>query len=430
MQPAGSLADRLRWAFSPRRTWRALLASPPERLRPVDGLRALSVLWVVVFHTGWHSVGAIPLATYFELLGAPWMLPIWRGAFGVDVFFVISGFLIAGMLLDERRETGRVALGLFYVRRLLRLWPAMALAVALDTRFTCGRPGVAWANLLYVSNFRPMAEVCAGWTWSLAIEEQFYLVCPWLLVALAPMHTRARMAALAIGMLALAVVGAYVVWDGGFRAFDAEIVVTRPLHVWLRAFDALYSKPWMRAGPLLAGVGAAFLYRSPRLMDAIARSAWRGSCVLLLALAGALAATHWPLADGAPRPIEVAFLASYRTVFGLAIATLLLFALSAHGVGRVLGRFLAWRGFAPIAQLAYAAYLVNPIAVVFSHAALMPLFRDGTVAPMPVLLPADLALTFFAALVVYLTLERPIMDLRPRAHPRPIDAGSSRGAPA
>jgi hypothetical protein len=58
---------------------------------------------------------------------------------------------------------------------------------------------------------------------------------------------------------------------------------------------------------------------------------------------------------------------------------------------------------------------MNPIAVVVSHGALMPLFRDGSVAPMPVLLPADLALTFAAALVVYLTLERPIMDLRPRA---------------
>jgi peptidoglycan/LPS O-acetylase OafA/YrhL len=415
MRPEGSFADRLRWAFSLRRTWGTLFAAPPERLRPIDGLRALSVLWVVVFHTGWHSVGAIPLATYFELLGAKWMLPIWRGAFGVDVFFVISGFLIAGMLLDERRANGRVALRLFYVRRLLRLWPAMALAVALDTRFTCGRPGTAWANLLYVSNFRPMAEVCAGWTWSLAIEEQFYLVCPLLLVALGPLRMRARIAALALGMVALVGVGAAVVHGGDFRALDAEIVVTRPLHLWLRAFDALYSKPWMRAAPLLAGVGAAFLFRSPSFMAMLGRSAWRGSLALALATCAGIAATHWPLALDTPRAFEIAFLASYRTVFGIAVATVLLFALSQHGTGRALGRALAWRGFAPIAQLAYAAYLMNPIAVVVSHGALMPLFRDGSVAPMPVLLPADLALTFAAALVVYLTLERPIMDLRPRA---------------
>jgi peptidoglycan/LPS O-acetylase OafA/YrhL len=415
MRPSGSALERLRWAFSPRRTWRALAARSPGHLGAIDGLRALSVLWVIVFHTGWHAIGTIPLATYVELLGAKWMLPVWRGAFGVDVFFVISGFLIAGMLVDERRDTGSVALRLFYVRRLLRLWPAMAIAVAIDTTLTCARPGVAWANLLYVSNFRPMGELCAGWTWSLAIEEQFYLVCPWLLLALAPLAARGRLAALALAMAALVGVAAWVVQAGGFRAHDAEIVITRPLHLWLHAFDTLYSKPWMRAGPLLAGVGAALLYRSAPFMEALARSAWRGTGALAIAVAAGVAATHWPLALGAPRALEIAFLASFRTVFGVAVATLLLFALSEHRVGRALGRVLAWRGFAPLAQLSYAAYLLNPIAVVIAHNLLMPLFRDGTVAPMPVLVPADLALTFAGALALYSFVERPIMDLRPRA---------------
>ena len=208
----------------------------------------------MLFHVGWYLPRHLTTEAYVGLLAAPWMLPLWRGDFGVDVFFVISGLLIAGLLLDERASTGRLRLGLFYARRLLRLWPALVAALLLDVLLIRDHPDMTWANLLYVSNFLPIQQTGMGWTWSLAIEEQFYLLAPWLVAALATRPGRTRAAVVGLLLLGLAGVAAAIVVTGGFHAIDAEIVITRDLSPWAHAFDTLYSKPWMRAGPLLAGV--------------------------------------------------------------------------------------------------------------------------------------------------------------------------------
>ncbi len=159
-------------------------ATGEARLRHIpalDGLRGLAVAVVVVFHLG-HLTG---------------------GYLGVDLFFTLSGFLITGLLVAEWRRRAGIDLGAFWVRRIRRLLPALLVvlaAVALATN-TWGSTvdhtrtrGDGLAALVYVANWR---EVLAGtdyWgltarpsplqhMWSLAIEEQFYLVWPLLVVA-------------------------------------------------------------------------------------------------------------------------------------------------------------------------------------------------------------------------------------------------------
>ncbi|SMX31722.1 acyltransferase family protein [Maliponia aquimaris] len=163
------------------------MTAPPHSPLPyrgdIDGLRAIAVLAVVLYHFG---------------------LPLSGGFAGVDVFFVISGFLIGGILWREYDATGRVSLANFYLRRFRRLAPAFftmllvttaaAWMILLPFEFREYGKGVIAAtvylsNVLFfrqagyfdtVSEDKPLLH-----TWSLAVEEQFYIVVPVLMVLLA-----------------------------------------------------------------------------------------------------------------------------------------------------------------------------------------------------------------------------------------------------
>ena len=151
-------------------------AAPTAYIPALDGVRAVSILLVVLSHLGLGHV-----------------LP---GAFGVTLFFFISGYLITRQLLTQLNVSGRLGLGRFYVRRVLRLMPASLVYVGVAGGLYClagGRiPALAWlAALLYGANYY---ELWVGFgtslagvrqpfniLWSLAIEEHFYLVWPVLL---------------------------------------------------------------------------------------------------------------------------------------------------------------------------------------------------------------------------------------------------------
>jgi peptidoglycan/LPS O-acetylase OafA/YrhL len=413
-----ALRERLRAAFSTRDNVRALFvrdSASAGRLAPLDGLRALSILWVVCFHAGFYSIWYLPTDAYVHLIVSPLMLPLWRGDFGVDVFFVLSGFLVAKMVIDERTKTGRVRLGLFQLRRFLRTWPALAFALLVDLAIFWDNADVAWADVVYVSNFMTVAHVCMGWTWSLSIEEQFYVLCPWILRALWPLSTTRRVLSLAAVAAGLSVLAAFIVVRRGYYPFDADIVINRPLDRWIPAFDDLYTKPWMRAGPLLAGVGSAILHSDPSFAARWVRARTGATVGFALALLVGVLATHWSVAHRTPRFVEVFYLATFRPAFGIAVAYVMLFSLSEHPLGKLVGRFLSLRFLYPIGQLAYSVYLLNPMATTLVHRSVSLWVLFHRVPPMLVFLPLDIVTTFIAGALLHVFVERPLLRLRPRA---------------
>ena len=238
----------------------------------VDGLRAVAIVLVVAYHAG---------------------IPIFRGGFiGVDIFFVISGYLISRNLLRESETNGRVALGRFWARRVRRLVPALALVVAVTlvagyfilpvfdlTDFA--KQGAA--ATLYVSNVLFAAQARNYFaaditsspflhTWSLGVEEQFYLVWPVLFALVCTVVARRAAGRRRPVLIAVFAVTFLV-------SMGLNVMLTNQSSTW--AFFGLPSRAWEFAvAGLLAAVPLPALLRS-----VAARTAAAVAGIVLLAAA-------------------------------------------------------------------------------------------------------------------------------------------------
>ena len=242
--------------------------TPPEdrRFRPdIEGLRAVAVLLVVLEHA------KVP---FFS-----------AGYIGVDVFFVISGFVITGLLLRQASASGTPSLSWFYGRRVRRIIPAamfvIVVTVALE-RLLIGSAFAAdvahdgrWASV-FLANFTPAhggnvfkpSPAPFGNYWSLAVEEQFYLIYPLCFVAVVSIASR-RSARAKVGVF-LGVVAA--------GSFAMSVVSSRGLGTFFAYVDPV-TRAWELAVGGLVAVGAVSLKRLPE--PVLAAVSWAGLGLIL-----------------------------------------------------------------------------------------------------------------------------------------------------
>jgi peptidoglycan/LPS O-acetylase OafA/YrhL len=360
-----------------------------KRNPALDGLRAVAICAVVLFHTS----------------------PAAHGGFaGVDVFFVISGFLITTLLLREFDRTGRVDLRAFWVRRALRLFPALAVMIALtvplmltDLRDTVLMPpalAVAsslgyvanWANVAVSTDTGPLTH-----TWSLSIEEQYYVLWPLLLVAIL---VRGRHAALVRGLTAAIVV----------------VVVSRAL-IWETSHaDWLFYATTSRADGLLLGTLLAVVLArrgSGRLLGPRASegAAWAG----LLGVAVSMAVLQ-PFGG-------VTFVAGLLVVPACTVLVVHHVAVADDGP---LVRLLSLRPLVVVGTVSYGIYLYH-----------FPVFQAVQHAHPPWLVQhvLELGLTALLTTFSYVLVERPALRLKDRLtaaapRPAPLATPESSGAVA
>lgn len=151
-----------------------------SRIPSLDGLRAASIALVLFGHlTGTRNFPVTDVSTLIASVAH----------LGVRVFFVISGYLITGLLIREHERTGRISLAQFYIRRVFRIFPAYFAALALCAiAMRLGwitMPGKDLVHALtYTSNYDPDKVWYIGHTWSLSVEEQFYLLWPLMILIL------------------------------------------------------------------------------------------------------------------------------------------------------------------------------------------------------------------------------------------------------
>jgi len=363
------------------------VAGPADeaRLAFLDGIRAFAVIAVLLFHAGVPGVQG--------------------GLLGVDVFFVLSGFLITSLLCGEFAGRGAIGLARFWGRRARRLLPGLVvllLGVAAYARLFSGSldlstiRGDALSTLLYVANWhflassqgyfaQAMAPSPLLHTWSLAVEEQYYLI--WPVTALIVLRAGGRRA---------------LAWVAGLGALGSALLMAA-LYLAGASTDRLYYGTDTRAQALLVGSflgavasptglrvvrGTWAVTRRGRLTGAVVGTA--GAAVLVVA---------WTTLDGQD---PVLYLGGFLVV---ALATGAVITAVTSWPGSALARLLSVRPLTFVGRISYGLYLYHwPLFLAVDHA--------HTGLSGAALLATRLALTFVAAVVSWRFVEEPIRRRR------------------
>ncbi|MDY7094156.1 MAG: acyltransferase [Acidobacteriota bacterium] len=379
----------------------------PHAIVELDGLRALAILLVLGRHGS--KVFLSPEQPFFQL--GPWngASLLINGWSGVDLFFVLSGFLIAYHLLRRwSADSWRPQARRYVQKRLLRIVPAyyaFLLLVVLGgvPGYAISREDLGWRtayHLLFLQDYLPADIVVAFW--SLGVEEKFYLVAPLLVVPLglasaAAGRARWRWVAVLGVLFWIPAVLRFVLHPGGELGYEEYFFSLRsPFHA---SFDGL-----------IAGCACAFLYARPETRRWLAQ----GRRAVRLQIGGAVAVllllVPAPLADTVAR-WEAALLGS---ALALAFAALMLGLLAGR---TALNGWLSGQGLFVISKLSYSLYLVHMVFMDSLLAWLSSWPGYGGLSlelQFALYFPLFCAVSALAALLLHYLVERPFLALKDR----------------
>ncbi len=357
-----------------------------ERQPGLDLLRALAIIVVVIYHAG--------------IMGFPMPGRVHRwGWIGVDLFFVLSGYLIGGQLLAPLARDHSINLKRFFARRALRIMPAYFVILAIYIFLPSWReyPEMYpwWKFLLSIQNIALHGGTAFSHAWSLAVEDQFYLALPFILLFV----NRWPRAAIIIPC---------VIFFGGIllRAFLAYQHPAAVSGVAFRDYQAwIYYPTWTRLDPLVFGVALAAIekFRTEfwkRLTDSAIWLWLPGLALIVYAL--------W-LGEG--EVLTVTAVVWQFPLIAIGMATLLVCAQS----DRLPLRRVRIPGAGFVASIAYSAYLVQKLVIhavsEFCRA------HDVDLTSAPGLIGVELCVYAVAA-ILFFAIERPFLQLRHRLAPR------------
>ncbi len=372
-----------------------------------DGIRAISAVAVLVNHTA--TICGAPETVFTRIC--------WKGACGVDVFFVLSGFLITWILTTELEGSGNIRLSRFYQRRALRLLPAFFTAVTAAILLSRWQGesffAMRWqifAMLTYTFN---LVVAFRGWysgplngyinqTWTLCVEEQFYLVWPFILRRLGPR----RALYFALVLIAAAVIHRNHLCEWA----ETHGVLTDYL-------TRIGASTDTRIDQIFIGCAAALAYRLGWLRKLEAFSRYVGSIFSYssIALAGLI------LFDLVPLPFN-----PLSTKVGMLALTIGLSILAIFLQPRTLvARVLSLKPLVALGRISYGFYLFHKMIVILVHN-LVP--HCNTLPGTLVTMALAFAITTLVSWVHYYAIERRFLNLMPSApQPMPLTTAVAAG---
>jgi peptidoglycan/LPS O-acetylase OafA/YrhL len=391
----------------------------------IDGIRAIAVLWVIFFHA-WLFQQIIFSHEIEKIYDYPFLNWVTKGDLGVDLFFVISGFLIGGIIFKEIKSSEKFNFKRFYVRRFLRLSPVYIFAIFLNLYFLkeLGQDNLLlyWPNLLYINNYLPGSPM--GWTWSLAIEEQFYIIVPFLLVFIFPRFRNKAVFFIVLSAISISLTWYYVYV---FKQYTLPFNLTFLSDDWKAWFDSYYMVTHLRYIGLLLGVALAYInvYKTKEIKNIFERKAKLVTIFSIISVIGFITISFTPLGEWMPLQDSIFnhlnihvgkwYEILVRPLFSLFTAFIILACI--HGNNFIINpinKFLSSKFFYPIAQVSYSAYLFHEMFIIWVSPRLLkylsPTFTHTQI--FLIIVFVSLIAILIVSVFMYYLIEQPFQKIR------------------
>ena len=412
---------------------------PPTAITSINGMRVISMFWVILCHTYVFTYGDQGFANSYDLtsqfLPRFSAQPIINGFFSVDSFFFLSGLLVAYLTFRHmKRSNGRFPFVVYYVHRILRLTPTYMFVLFFYWFLTVhmgNGPNLIinagpdspvmekcrsywWTNLLYINNFHPneLTDQCMGWAWYLANDMQFYVISPLLLI---PLYHWLPIGVFSVGLVLLSSLGV-TGFVAGYYGYPANIfVAAQELVPGIPSENSqIYVKPYCRIAPYLVGIALGYLlYRKFRIPVKNVIWSWVIHLLLwLVALVLGIVNVYglYPSFHGHHMSASENVLYYMMSRFTWGVTLALVVFLCHNGYGGVVNRFLSMPIWIPLSRLTFNAYLVHEMimTLIFSE------FRNTlyyTDSALMLYIVSIVVVSYGAAGMVSVFVEYPISNL-------------------
>ena len=357
----------------------------------LDSLRFFAFLMVFFYHALVFEPNSF-LARHIPHLIFVWVVAVCNsGAFGVDVFFTLSAYLITELLLREKDVTGRVHVNAFYARRILRIWPLYftAIGIGYGAQYlwrTQHLPAIYIYCFLalggnWICAIHGFAQSIISPLWSVSIEEQFYLSWPWAVRKL----TRKQICTTALLLLAFATVS---------RMYFA-------IHHYPQI--AFWCSTFTRIDPILGGILLAVLLRGRA-----PTCSGRARMVLFAIGLGGIAAT-----GAVFRMIENTPPTFWNAVLGypmVAVFVIIVF-LAVLGAPEAGAKWMNWSKARYLGKISYGLYVFHKLGLLIVYSMLKALPRY---IELPLTVAGGFCVTLLLAAISYRFLEEPFLRMKDR----------------
>ena len=415
---------------------------PPSAITSINGLRVISMFWVILAHTHFIvlETGLDNIYRLEATLSRFSFQPIGNAFFAVDSFFVLSGLLVAYLTMRQmKRKNGRFPFVTYYLHRYLRLTPTYAFvlffiwvlsmyladgplysaALGVDSAIHRSCNKYWWTNLLYINNLYPWKfnDECISWSWYLANDMQFYILSPLILIPLYYFFP------IGIAISALVIIKCFVITGALAGIYDHQANQLSNL-----AYDystnesdivnytnLLYVKPWHRVAPYIVGLILGYVLYRLRLPTSksyvyikyvVFSVMWILSGIFLFST---LYGLYFQWHGHVPTKFENVFYITFsRFAWSLGLAFIV--CICHYGYGGIVNQFLSMNFWIPLSRLSYNAYLLHPfiILVILGSERKAFNYQDYNLVVYSI---GMVVLSFGAAAVVSVFVEFPIGNL-------------------